>query len=367
MLFEYEHLKNAPCTFVLGAGFSVDYNPRYVPLSKNFMAIAEQNGFLDPRGRHKELVDFIRKYYGEYTDVNIESLATFLTSPLIPAREYRYDYHAKLYSDLTEIIFNTVEDVHRHPASDDIRRRYQQFANFLVDVHANIITFNYDLILDDLLGNTRYWYPPDGYGTEMRVFPESARMNSVFQAGVLKPINSEVKLFKLHGSVNWGKPLLPQQYGPEGVFLNEGSALRPMVSLSRYEHVSHPELEPFIVPPILSKDQIQREPILMNSWHRAREALKKSRMIFVIGYSFPQTDFFFEFLIRQATSAGWEAYSDMRDAFRQVRIVLDTIPIEYRERVQRIFKNSDLKYDERKTADFIRDYPAEIRKESRSS
>src|SRR5262245_37076287 len=99
-----EELKGMTVSFILGAGFSRDFNPKVAPLSSDFMATAEANGALQPKGRHQELVDFISQYFGDYSTANVEAVATFLSSRLISERDVSEDRKRSLYSDLLEVI-----------------------------------------------------------------------------------------------------------------------------------------------------------------------------------------------------------------------------------------------------------------------
>ncbi len=86
--------------FILGAGFSSGYNQEIIPLTSDFLNIAEKNGLLKPDGVHKELIDFIKKYFGEnYRNVNIETLATFLTTELVPDASQKYEFREKVVTN----------------------------------------------------------------------------------------------------------------------------------------------------------------------------------------------------------------------------------------------------------------------------
>lgn len=160
--------------FILGAGFSRGYNQELVPLISDFFNIAEKNGIIEPINEHRELVNFIQKYFGEdYQHVNIETLATFLTSNLAPDISQKYEFREKLYNQLHLVIIRTLSRLYDTYKDKPTRNIYQNFAHKLVDDGIDVITFNYDLILDNLLLNTGKWSPLHGYGIDMKAEAEN--------------------------------------------------------------------------------------------------------------------------------------------------------------------------------------------------
>ena len=139
-----------------------------------------------------------------------------------------------------------------------------------------VITFNYDLVLDDALLRVGFqpWYGHD-----------SSEMQS-----------DGVSLLKLHGSANWavcsgcGKPVV----------------LRDKVarSLSEFNALSCPcgsqAFQPLLVPP--SWDKNEYRDTLQPVWQSAVKELKSATRICVIGYSLPESDAFFRYLITLALS-----------------------------------------------------------------
>ena len=154
--------------FILGAGFSKGYNSKKMPLDSDFLKIAEENAVLKPDDEHKDLVAFINKYFGDYQDVSIEKLASFLTTDLIPDISQKYEDRDRLYRQLVDVIKYILLNSYDTPEKSEIRDVYQKFANILVENNMNIISFNYDLILDSLLKNSGRWSESTGYGYKMK-------------------------------------------------------------------------------------------------------------------------------------------------------------------------------------------------------
>ncbi len=123
------------------------------------------------------------------------------------------------------------------------------------------------------------------------------------------------KLLKLHGSVNWG--ICPNQdckYTKSN--LNFGD-LTPIQG-TNYRHIQvaeriyHPQyyntkctkcgkdLSIFIVPPTWNKLMYSNK--LKSVWISAREELEQATRIIIIGYSLPETDSFFKYLLALSLS-----------------------------------------------------------------
>ncbi len=174
-------------TVILGAGFSRDFNNSKLPLATDFLDVAKKNGIFKPESNHKDLADFVKKYFRDYRTVNIETLATFLTSDVLPEPGIQKEFRTKMYADLKDIIVSTLEHVHQDPSSEVVLEKYKKFCNFLLDIEANIITFNYDLILDQLLSVTGQWSPFDGYGIRMKPYRGKSHIEFLLRQAVAYP------------------------------------------------------------------------------------------------------------------------------------------------------------------------------------
>ena len=97
-----------------------------MPLISDFFKIAEKNGALKPDDEHKELVRFIKKkYFGEqYYEVNIETLATFLTTDLVPDVSQKHEFREKLFRQLNSIIINTLYNSYDKPHDQRTKEIY---------------------------------------------------------------------------------------------------------------------------------------------------------------------------------------------------------------------------------------------------
>jgi NAD-dependent SIR2 family protein deacetylase len=143
-----------------------------------------------------------------------------------------------------------------------------------------IITFNYDLLLEQLLDDIglRYEY---GAGGAIE-FDDATRRRRLRRSG------SQLDVYKLHGSASWG---VCRGCGKAEKSNDQVTSFEtPYVPIRRKSCPRCGErfLESGIVPPILEKagESRYREPI----WVSARKALRRAREVISIGYSLPESD-----------------------------------------------------------------------------
>jgi hypothetical protein len=177
--------------------------------------------------------------------------------------------------------------------------RYFASANDKYD-EISFITMNYDLLLEILLqysfykqnqnpiekefiitGAKQYHYPMTWIG-----------LRSQLPGGILCDDNNREfpQIIKLHGSINWfwsGRtPAETIYYGNMGKG-EDDSRLKS-------------SLKPFIIPPVMNKDSFYNHIMVKALWKRAWEILNEADQIYVVGFSFPQTDTSVRFLFQSA-------------------------------------------------------------------
>jgi NAD-dependent SIR2 family protein deacetylase len=139
-----------------------------------------------------------------------------------------------------------------------------------------VITFNYDLVLDDALRRVE---ADPGYELKDAAYEE---------VRVGYPV---VPLLKLHGSTNWAI------CGCNKIqVLGEKATANPSTfSSMRCKSCGKVGLRLLLVPP--SWDKSEYSGIMQPVWRKAVDAIKTATRICVIGYSMPETDAFFKFLL----------------------------------------------------------------------
>lgn len=205
-----------------------------------------------------------------------------------------------------------------------------------------VITFNWDTLLDRALMAAGHWSPVDGYS----VIPESIFDDGWKEIKDFQFTTSQTRYIKLHGSTNWlspyhgdnpstGMPFTLSHYGMDKLFIY-WKASKPYVTYEdRYwgpyepfcycyyppnlplfrddimpgyvniKAVIAPDLPehgqvtvgekdvysmPLIVPPLREKRYDIFGQILSDLWVNAESAISKCMKLYIIGYSFPDTD-----------------------------------------------------------------------------
>lgn len=141
-----------------------------------------------------------------------------------------------------------------------------------------VISFNYDLVLERFLFKQRRWFPRDGYGLEG--FNNSIPpVNPEFQ----KP--SQIKLLKLHGSLNWDDQFRLRWSDDSRISFFPNYLLEETRYLFPYQgkHGS----EGWIPPSWIKRYEPK---LLLHIWRQAAKALSRAEEIIVIGYSLPEED-----------------------------------------------------------------------------
>ena len=217
--------------------------------------------------------------------IDIERLMTRLHE-LMPydRRHGSADQFAFLLAELKDAFLRTMQHalhgVEIRPESDIVG-----FAGHCGETKATCVTFNYDDFLDAALSAAGNWNPYWGYGFFCQ---PSANTVSDFSQG---PHASDLRLLKLHGSVNWWPRLgYPKPFALDAIVHHHGwegisRRLFPPEVVAR-----HLDSEPVIVPPVLSKSDLVAQPVLRLVWTLAYEHLSTADAVTFIGYSLPTTD-----------------------------------------------------------------------------
>ena len=144
------------------------------------------------------------------------------------------------------------------------------------------ITFNYDCLVEAALNGLdipfRYGFSTEKSGAKGR------------NQGMARQSCEDVSVLKLHGSVNWMRPT-----GRSGL-LNV---------VDTYRDVCNAEGTPELVPPTWRK-LFARE--LVEIWKLALDELKSATRIVVLGFSMPETDLHFKYLLAAIRKSSVRAY-----------------------------------------------------------
>jgi hypothetical protein len=137
---------------------------------------------------------------------------------------------------------------------------------------STIITFNYDLVIEESFETAEFWNPRDGFAITVTGISHDWTRRWLASRGANTLGKSDVHLLKLHGSLGW------VQYANRQVRLkNRPYVVRKGVT----ERIS-------VCPPGWNKP-IDRNPY-KTLWREARLKLESCESLVIMGYSLPETD-----------------------------------------------------------------------------
>ncbi|EQA55393.1 hypothetical protein [Leptospira kmetyi] len=343
-------------TFILGAGFSHSIDSSF-PLANSLLYEAKKNNLIPDDLYGTLLVDYINKYFGDsWENVNFEKVATFLQNSPFSLNGENIAIYSILYDHLIGLISSII--VNRkiiqaisngsHHRSEILKK----LLNYIVKHKATIISTNYDLIMDNLLFKSGAWTPGAGYGPILDPIPHIVRNLENSIKGSNYYIESDLKLFKLHGSLNWAVPIHQAPWKSNECYLNLPITRGSETWLEATQVTFNNEgvgmtwpYAPFIIPPVFGKKLDSN--IIHDIWFRATSRMKISTKIYVIGYSFPDSDLLFERMMREGGSKG------IFEQEKEIHIVNKFIDDSMKSRIENIFYNTKIKYFEVDAMEFI--------------
>lgn len=220
----------------------------------------------------------------------LESLNEFYSSLKIDRgpRVRSYETHLGRFPEYLASVFRSLRFVTGGRLDCDYHRKLAQSLR----AGDAVVSFNYDCLMDSALKDVagKSWDAAKGYGVNVVNGAEDWHDHS----GRGRAAKNSIKLFKVHGSLNWKRQGIP-----------DGSiALRS----EAYEDGKRAPQE--IVPPVWNK-RISEDAVLAEIWKNARNSLRIGPVLVVIGYSVPDTDLLSQVLLRVATSEGGKSLTHL--------------------------------------------------------
>lgn len=296
----------APFTvWIVGAGASKSHSGGLFPTLRELPGYAAELGVLSERARrHKfrALTSYLhRRHFGPIDSVksqlNLESVLSILDldiaikpdGQLMSARE-----------SLIDILRATFAKLHKKDKRNG--HEYNRLAN-LLGAEDCVITFNWDLLLDNALGREEVLRSVDvaeiidGENHYARFVQNTSGWGDRTQKGIRIPrpirrLTRRGQIIKAHGSIDW--------FTCTNEVCRSYGQIFPLLKYSRRprcEGCIEP-MEPVIVPPTLDK-QVRELPGLRKIWSAATHAIGRADRVIIWGYSLPPTDFSSEWLLRQ--------------------------------------------------------------------
>jgi len=294
--------------FILGAGASISHSNKSFPTISDFFSKAQELDILGNfLSRNKYLLEYIEKYFNFnssswFEKIDIEQMMTYLEIDLIKGSN---KYDQILMSDIKDflrtVLIKLSDNLYRSRADQKSRDYYKLF-NILKDDDM-VFTYNWDLLFDDILSynkNTEYSIP-NIYHNFIKLFPSIVPSPLYPSAGTLinyidggMPKTSSLYL-KLHGSIDWFQ--CPNRDCRDFGVLH----IAKDPSDTFYCEKCNEKLENVLIPPLLNKNY-SLYPSIRKIWNLAFAHIKEVSELIIWGYSFPPTDFYSKWLLKNATN-----------------------------------------------------------------
>lgn len=208
-----------------------------------------------------------------------------------------------------------------------------QFPDFLeplfttiVRRNATLLTLNYDTILESAVDYGFNKTPPYGAPNWWLYYQLPLTLDIDRNSTKTDPFPSylsfsQLKMLKLHGSVNWLYSGRSSFYG-ETIYLENTD--KGMFRQSG-KHLTQDKV-PLIIPPTFSKSSFFNNETIKLLWRLAKEEVEKCSRLVFFGYSFPESDSVIKTLLTQNLK-------------KNVEIIIVDIDEKVKDRIQHIFKN----------------------------
>lgn len=246
----------------------------------------------------RQLVAWLEKHSDEsrHFRMALDALQQFGLSQGVDDIESILDQAANSVKGLAIALGDSIEglfiELRRQAAT---RAGYASFARGGFQPGDAVITFNYDDAVETALKSVGKWKVWDGYGFTIRE-PETIDRGS------------PSLVLKLHGSVNWWASLFAGRMGASAFDSRHILGLRPVISDDHMIALGyHDERDP-ACPKRTAKLQVMIAPFRKKRfffstsygdeygdffdslWQRAEDALSRASVVYVAGYSMPQSD-----------------------------------------------------------------------------
>lgn len=296
---------NPKKVYILGAGSSIAHSEGLFPSINDFFARAYP--FIKNGDEFSTLALYIKENFAknmldEDCRLNIEDVLTHIEIEIERNPSIQGD---NLRRQLLGIIDVTLRRLEAEYKLSGKRGEYHDFADQISD-RDSIITFNWDLLLDNALGREpilkgmlieesrgllkeHYWNfisHFSGYGEQL---VDGIQIKSPYRSW-----DKKGQYLKLHGSIDWfycsnegcrcSQRLFPI-YGEDNKLYNCGEC--------------HGKLELLMIPPVLNKVYV-KYPVINRMWNLAAKEISDVNELIIWGYSLPLTDFYASWLLRRS-------------------------------------------------------------------
>lgn len=278
---------NYPVVLIVGAGATrgglekqSDPPP---PIDLDFFDIANQlKGHGTPKLARRVLKS-AWELYGKTTGISLEKYYRDIETRAAIGRFAKTANQPKNWQrrqrELEELIrrvyIHTTCDTNRRPIKPKESQLHRKILARLEDKDT-VVTFNYDLLIEESFEPGNLWTPINGYGDKAqgkrsdwcRLWLEKHECKTLTKSRIL--------LLKLHGSLNWT------------LYNNRTIRLKPRPYVVRTKNAEPVVDKISVLPPGWNK-RIDTNPYKL-FWREARLRLERCKTLVILGYSLPETD-----------------------------------------------------------------------------
>lgn len=312
-----------PAVFIFGAGATrgafedSDFPP---PIDRDFFDIASQLQGHGTGSLARLVLDSVWDLYGETRGISLERYYRDLETREVIGRFVKPPNQPMQWGKRRKDLEELIRRVYIHTTCDTTglsfkprtSKIHQDILKHLVADDA-IVTFNYDLVVEESFADASLWQPAKGYGVRVHGRTRGWCHNwlkSHQESEVESNGESSISLLKLHGSLNW------RLYDA-----NKQIRLKDRPYVVRRNRNNKPGIENIaILPPGWKKEGIERQPYSA-FWRLAGEKLQNAKTIVILGYSLPETDLLAQALFAEVIrSRAARATHDRKKYLKQLHL-----------------------------------------------
>lgn len=276
------------CVYIVGAGFSAGLGyPLTADLLQRLWPRLTDDDF---RTRLKKVIEFHHHSFNPEHFSSFPNVEQLLSQMEVNdqffdiSRYYIGEFTRDKLRDIQQRFLLSVADWFYALTQTDRMKRAQdnwlkKFKERVVAEHAAVISFNWDLVLDDLL-----------FGENLDAASYGLEGGDVDTPVLLKP----------HGSLNWfeddaGRYIKEHMRFP--VHADKSQSIYAFRDLTRGPSTRHDRVyRPLIIPPVFLKKF--DNPIFTKLWQRATSEISTAKKVVFLGYSMPDADLHTQFIVR---------------------------------------------------------------------
>ncbi|HBR18198.1 MAG TPA: hypothetical protein DD725_11450 [Deltaproteobacteria bacterium] len=278
--------------FLLGAGFSkaagfpladglVSFIQDYLSTSRNTDDIDFNQEFADVLKENPSFLKDNVELFLTYIDLALLNRSVGIFTRFASPHDLRL-FRMKLSRAIVRAFDNAHFQLVERFSNKEL---YSKFCEQLQDGDS-VITFNYDLIVEQELWRQRKWTYLDGYGLGKCINDFKAQWGGTYPSDL--PTKSMINVYKLHGSLGWAYDDPSEQFFFKGMSdYFDGRLLYGEKSLSPNVSAQLDGGTALIEPSYIKL--FNRKPLL-DIWEKAFKVLQQSDELIVIGYSLPEAD-----------------------------------------------------------------------------